>query len=182
MRARGLKHVNADGTIGTVKSRPMRARGLKQFVVFAISDALTVAPHAGAWIETISSRQSVRRPSVAPHAGAWIETAPKLGKYRMHGVSRPMRARGLKPYAAGQQTARVKSRPMRARGLKHAQPPWFAELPDVAPHAGAWIETGRRSLPGCIRASRPMRARGLKLPPGVWAEKMRRRAPCGRVD
>ena len=34
----------------------------------------TVAPHAGAWIET-SDRGRVSVPEeVAPHAGAWIET------------------------------------------------------------------------------------------------------------
>ncbi len=35
---------------------------------------IAVAPHAGAWIETISSAKSVKKRLVAPHAGAWIET------------------------------------------------------------------------------------------------------------
>ena len=34
----------------------------------------TVAPHAGAWIETIMAWLSRALVSVAPHAGAWIET------------------------------------------------------------------------------------------------------------
>ena len=34
----------------------------------------TVAPHAGAWIETQSGTDGVRQGAVAPHAGAWIET------------------------------------------------------------------------------------------------------------
>ena len=33
-----------------------------------------VAPHAGAWIETVSIPRPRRRDRVAPHAGAWIET------------------------------------------------------------------------------------------------------------
>ena len=78
-----------------------------------------VAPHAGAWIETVTAPEthasesesrptrarglkrqirSVRRqrPVVAPHAGAWIETMARSliagGIFR----SRPTRARGLK--------------------------------------------------------------------------------------
>ena len=34
-----------------------------------------VAPHAGAWIETLFSRECHDCKKVAPHAGAWIETA-----------------------------------------------------------------------------------------------------------
>ena len=34
----------------------------------------TVAPHAGAWIETRSVEVRCRIRAVAPHAGAWIET------------------------------------------------------------------------------------------------------------
>ena len=33
-----------------------------------------VAPHAGAWIETLDGMSSFKRVAVAPHAGAWIET------------------------------------------------------------------------------------------------------------
>ena len=33
-----------------------------------------VAPHAGAWIETIKAKTSNCLSWVAPHAGAWIET------------------------------------------------------------------------------------------------------------
>ena len=34
----------------------------------------SVAPHAGAWIETNKSKQNRGVSFVAPHAGAWIET------------------------------------------------------------------------------------------------------------
>ena len=35
----------------------------------------TVAPYAGAWIETLTLSLLVRRAMVAPYAGAWIETS-----------------------------------------------------------------------------------------------------------
>ena len=35
---------------------------------------LYVAPHAGAWIETVVFLVAPQGPPVAPHAGAWIET------------------------------------------------------------------------------------------------------------
>ena len=76
-----------------------------------------VAPHAGAWIETMSYQQIVVLSEVAPHAGAWIETSilgSIFGKKRSH----PMRVRGLK--------------------LKTAVS-W--NVTEVAPPAGAWIET-----------------------------------------
>ena len=34
-----------------------------------------VAPHAGAWIETLDPKGSCAKAVVAPHAGAWIETS-----------------------------------------------------------------------------------------------------------
>jgi len=33
-----------------------------------------VAPHAGAWIETVAHLEYFVDHEVAPHAGAWIET------------------------------------------------------------------------------------------------------------
>ncbi len=38
----------------------------------------SVAPHAGAWIETAQVYQDVAAAQVAPHAGAWIETAARM--------------------------------------------------------------------------------------------------------
>ena len=81
-----------------------------------------VAPPAGAWIETRKKGYMMGRPTVAPPAGAWIETHPQLTSEAYHQVappagawietvhedcckrnkqeSRPLRARGLKPYRA----------------------------------------------------------------------------------
>ncbi len=75
-------------------SRPMRARGLKRCRKGQGRYGDDVAPHAGAWIETILILDLFLL-LVAPHAGAWIET----GIYcyaALFRTSRPMRARGLK--------------------------------------------------------------------------------------
>ena len=99
-----------------------------------------VAPHAGAWIETITphrtaepparrpSRRGVdrnwyrvrrrKRVSVAPHAGAWIETARPASLISQMGS----------PLTQG-------------RGSKRPQGRALAVDGPVAPHAGAWIET-----------------------------------------
>ena len=54
------------------------------------------------------------------------------------------------------------SRPMRARGLKHRSLLAKRQGPNVAPHAGAWIETNDNIDWLAKNESRPMRARGLK--------------------
>jgi len=78
-RARGLKHTRRNYLRVLNKSRPTRARGLKPVIEeIEYSEDVTVAPHAGAWIETRSTPALCSAPSsVAPHAGAWIETLEK---------------------------------------------------------------------------------------------------------
>ncbi len=44
---------------------------MKLFMMYSLG----VAPHAGAWIETIKQLSDIGEKLVAPHAGAWIETA-----------------------------------------------------------------------------------------------------------
>ena len=95
MRARGLKHSGIEGTLG-----------------FKI-----VAPHAGAWIETIPDTVECGDIPVAPHAGAWIET--DSGRFiSPEKPSRLMRARGLKQHIPPLFRGGILSRLMRARGLK----------------------------------------------------------------
>ena len=78
---------------------------------------MNVAPHVGAWIETIANASLNKTNRVAPHVGAWIETW--CCTYRWWcSLSRPTWARGLKHHSGSL------SRPVR-----------------VAPHVGAWIET-----------------------------------------
>ncbi len=55
-------------------SPPTRGRGLKPANNNGRYTVLDVAPHAGAWIETVSDREFMFSLEVAPHAGAWIET------------------------------------------------------------------------------------------------------------
>ena len=53
MRARGLKQALFETDMGCQGSRPMRARGLKQYEWIVKQLDVFVAPHAGAWIETV---------------------------------------------------------------------------------------------------------------------------------
>ena len=53
-----------------------------------------VAPHVGAWIETIYRKCAIFRDGVAPHVGAWIETHNAY-PYPALLMSLPMWERGL---------------------------------------------------------------------------------------
>ena len=59
-----------------------------------------VAPHAGAWIETLKELSAHKVLLVAPHAGAWIETDIGAAD-AARGRSLPMRERGLKHHKDG---------------------------------------------------------------------------------
>ena len=61
-----------------LRSLPTRERGLKRAGLMAVDSLVSVAPYAGAWIETRKLSPSQRKGWVAPYAGAWIETAPQL--------------------------------------------------------------------------------------------------------
>jgi len=98
---------------------------------------------------------------VAPHAGAWIETALIGSPASRRAGSRPTRARGLKPSTFARTSLSAVSRPTRARGLKLANMVKDRASKQVAPHAGAWIETFNYGF----------RARDILC-----------RAPRGRVD
>ena len=95
-RVRGLKLELSPFTIFSTKSHPTRVRGLKHPLYALGANTASVAPHAGAWIETtdtdVVSSIVTSHPTrvrglkhdetdhakkgahVAPHAGAWIET------------------------------------------------------------------------------------------------------------
>ena len=57
---------------------------------------MIVAPHVGAWIETIGLGRIAESELVAPHVGAWIETG-SLSAWSAPRKSHPMWVRGLKP-------------------------------------------------------------------------------------
>jgi len=149
-------------------------------VSFNPSPLLTVAPHAGAWIETtwkwmaivpfqshpmrvrglkLTVRIIVSLAAVAPHAGAWIETNVYMHSGSLSSVA-PHAGAWIETLSGNMFTRSTKSHPMRVRGLKQSSVvSWLIVL--VAPHAGAWIETGNLGKSYCNRS---------------------RRTPCGCVD
>ena len=52
-----------------------------------------------------------------------------------------MRVRGLKHHEGKETELDKRSHPMRVRGLKQYDGGVYKETKEVAPHAGAWIET-----------------------------------------
>ena len=73
----------------------MWVRGLKLWLSYCVLWAILVAPHVGAWIETISRACIPKVYPVAPHVGAWIETQV-LAHFGVKPKSHPMWVRGLK--------------------------------------------------------------------------------------
>ncbi len=123
----------------------------------------SVAPHAGAWIETFRAERHCPRSQVAPHAGAWIETICS-SRQASPWWSRPTRARGLKLTAQGLKRADAEVAPHAGAWIETPHLALFQGGAHVAPHAGAWIETAAtRAASASPRLSRPTRARGLKL-------------------
>ena len=58
----------------SIRSHPVRVRGLKHHQKESKQHEYNVAPRAGAWIETIRDAFHQMQEQVAPRAGAWIET------------------------------------------------------------------------------------------------------------
>ena len=159
---------------------------------------LGVAPHAGAWIETVFlvfflDKQSESHPTRVRGLKQYLEGQKGLNVVRSH----PTRVRGLKQHVAVGLAFAGRSHPTRVRGLKHTPAPSPQHTTrQVAPHAGAWIETPssllRRPWKG---GSHPTRVRGLKHFPGqrelgksIWSHptrvrglKLACRGCCGAV-
>ena len=106
-----------------LESRPSRARGLKLFYA---------AAHA---------RERVSRPSRA----RGLKRRSRL-RGRAQAGSRPSRARGLKRVLQAAPRRVDASRPSRARGLKQLHFKKSHEPHQVAPLAGAWVETAPELL------------------------------------
>ncbi len=140
--------------------------------------------------------------TVAPHAGAWIETKRQLVDL-LEEESPLMQGRGLKhvvievgcgfgwsPLMQGRGLKRAKcpgdqvlglSPLMQGRGLK----PLGHQLPkreQVAPHAGAWIETNPALCELQRHASPLMQGRGLKQACHADVLLICRRPSCRGVD
>ena len=61
----------------------MWVRGLKHAKHEGFNGETGVAPHVGAWIETVYGAHWAQKEFVAPHVGAWIETWGRW-KYPRH--------------------------------------------------------------------------------------------------
>jgi len=86
-------------TTGVAGSPLVRGRGLKRQIWFRRFHP-TVAPRAGAWIETADSVFRFPAGVVAPRAGAWIETKTK--ETFVGNIPSPLvRGRGLKLWKNG---------------------------------------------------------------------------------
>ena len=71
--------------------------------------------------------------------------------------------RGLKLEKIRLTHVAIKSHPTRVRGLKPGDVQGILPGTQVAPHAGAWIETPEKSELKSSLMSHPTRVRGLKL-------------------
>ena len=74
MWVRGLKLSIPTCAKSSCGSHPMWVRGLKLAEATDKDNQQKVAPHVGAWIETLNPLKSLFYATVAPHVGAWIET------------------------------------------------------------------------------------------------------------
>ena len=73
MRGRGLKLISPAGA-GFITVAPHAGAWIETNLHGVTSSMRLVAPHAGAWIETLIVTTHFSMSQVAPHAGAWIET------------------------------------------------------------------------------------------------------------
>ena len=122
--------------------------------------------------------------AVAPHAGAWIETLPTTRSRREACTSHPTRVRGLKHDPQRQAGKLRLVAPHAGAWIETSVVTRMRPCRVVAPHAGAWIETiscaRRFFLPS---ASHPTRVRGLKLAlMDVETARVAGRTPRGCVD
>src|SRR5262249_10436611 len=139
---------------------------------------MSVAPRAGAWIETLSARMCAPQktsplaqgrgskpvgpalvaasPEVAPRAGAWIETDPEGGEHRRT-QGRPSRRGVDRNYNAAMQAFVLLGRPSRRGVDRNAFAWWAAEVAERSP-----LAQGRGSkllVPrfACAQGCRPSR-------------------------
>ena len=99
------------------QSPPIRGRGLKPSICFAINTGSMSPPIRGRGLKR-ARNAIVETALVAPHTGAWIETLFII----------PLKPLSMSP-------------PIRGRGLKLDKQEKDEYWRWVAPHTGAWIET-----------------------------------------
>ena len=146
------------------KSPPVRGRGLKQVNSVGHSLSLTSPPVRGRGLKHVTARRAASPQAVAPRAGRGLKPDQVTPREIRIGKSPPVRGRGLKPLDHGGEPFPPLSPPVRGRGLKRARRSWRARMPQVAPRAGARIETADRTRASMdLLKSPPVRGRGLKL-------------------
>ena len=147
-RVRGLKlsHL-ARRTTGQTGSHPTRVRGLKLTTCRTTLPMLSSHPTRVSGLKRPCEDGTFVVLPVAPHAGAWIETIPCPTTCTVTRASHPTRVRGLKLVVDDLADAGLESHPTRVRGLKQVRLPAVRKGAAVAPHAGAWIETRSRPRP-----------------------------------
>ena len=130
---------------------------------------LDVAPCAGAWVETKVPQVPSPRRKVAPCAGAWVETARRHHRHRR--TCRPLRGgvgrNGRTTQTIGQAFT---SPPARGRGSKRSPDSQTGPPPPVAPCAGAWVETVEAGEADALFVVAPCA--------GAWVETRQRTAAC----
>ena len=94
-----------------------------------------------------------------------------------------MRERGLKQTIRGSIGGKHKVAPHAGAWIETGGQTWCDRSYTVAPHAGAWIETADCVRVSNIQGSLPMRERGLKHKVRTPGNELRfGRSPCGSVD
>jgi len=143
-------------------SPPARGRGSKPAQCFQSPFCGSVAPRAGAWIETDTGLLRCAGAGVAPRAGAWIETgssdqfaSPSGRRPPRGGVDRnrschprltlacvaPRAGAWIETTLITSLSAPVNVAPRAGAWIETAERYGFAVANNVAPRAGAWIET-----------------------------------------
>jgi len=77
LRARGLKQVQGKNELGNEGVAPFTGAWIETYPRLSATMIKNVAPFTGAWIETSSTRHASPSTRVAPFTGAWIETQRK---------------------------------------------------------------------------------------------------------
>ena len=96
VQARGLKQRQIKRLCLKLGSCPAQVRGFKQHRRGRLLHRVVRRAHTGAWIETGLRWCLWQSPTVAPSAGAWIETKRAAITTLMRRRSRPARACGVK--------------------------------------------------------------------------------------
>ena len=113
-------------------------------------------------LKPADTRNQSQNTLVAPHTGAWIETIKAYASHVAH-LSHPTRVRGLKRLLCRKMRHTLRVAPHTGAWIETKMIRLTLNHQRVAPHTGAWIETYRNQRIGDVDRSHPTRVRGLKL-------------------